>query len=129
TKTNVGDIERLSVSVVVNYKTPADGKPLPSIAVQLNQIEDLTRDALGFSDKRVDTLNVVNSPVSGVDNPGGELHCWQQQSFIDQLLAAGRRMLELVLFRILWPKAVWPQLPRRVVKAKEAQEQVHGLLQ
>ncbi|MFX4921991.1 flagellar M-ring protein FliF C-terminal domain-containing protein, partial [Acinetobacter baumannii] len=56
TKMNVGDIERLSVAVVVNYKTLADGKPLPLTADQMKQIEDLTREAMGFSDKRGDTL-------------------------------------------------------------------------
>ncbi|MGC7981054.1 flagellar M-ring protein FliF C-terminal domain-containing protein, partial [Salmonella enterica] len=70
TKMNVGDIERLSVAVVVNYKTLADGKPLPLTADQMKQIEDLTREAMGFSDKRGDTLNVVNSPFSAVDNTG-----------------------------------------------------------
>lgn len=45
---NVGDIERLSVAVVVNYKTLADGKPLPLTADQMKQIEDLTREAMGF---------------------------------------------------------------------------------
>ncbi|WP_366546484.1 flagellar M-ring protein FliF C-terminal domain-containing protein, partial [Salmonella enterica] len=55
TKMNVGDIERLSVAVVVNYKTLADGKPLPLTADQMKQIEDLTREAMGFSDKRGDT--------------------------------------------------------------------------
>ncbi|MDI4740422.1 hypothetical protein MJN54_36250, partial [Salmonella enterica subsp. enterica serovar Kentucky] len=42
-------IERLSVAVVVNYKTLADGKPLPLTADQMKQIEDLTREAMGFS--------------------------------------------------------------------------------
>ncbi len=123
TKMNVGDIERLSVAVVVNYKTLADGKPLPLTADQMKQIEDLTREAMGFSDKRGDTLNVVNSPFSAVDNTGGELPFWQQQSFIDQLLAAGRWLLVLVVARILWRKAVRPQLTRRVEEAKAAQEQ------
>lgn len=123
TKMNVGDIERLSVAVVVNYKTLADGKPLPLTADQMKQIEDLTREAMGFSDKRGDTLNVVNSPFSAVDNTGGELPFWQQQSFIDQLLAAGRWLLVLVVAWILWRKAVRPQLTRRVEEAKAAQEQ------
>lgn len=60
TKMNVGDVQRLSVAVVVNYKTLPDGKPLPLTAEQMKQIEDLTREAMGFSDKRGDTLNVVN---------------------------------------------------------------------
>ncbi len=48
TKMNVGDVQRLSVAVVVNYKTLPDGKPLPLSNEQMKQIEDLTREAMGF---------------------------------------------------------------------------------
>jgi flagellar M-ring protein FliF len=34
----------------------------------MKQIEDLTREAMGFSDKRGDTLNVVNSPFTATDD-------------------------------------------------------------
>lgn len=84
TKMNVGDVQRLSVAVVVNYKTLPDGKPLPLTADQMKQIEDLTREAMGFSDKRGDTLNVVNSPFSATDDSAGELPFWKQQLFIEQ---------------------------------------------
>ncbi|VDZ78288.1 flagellar MS-ring protein [Salmonella bongori] len=67
---------------------------------------------MGFSDKRGDTLNVVNSPFTAVDETGGELPFWQQQSFIDQLIAAGRWLLVLLVAWILWRKAVRPQLTR-----------------
>ncbi|MFP1483732.1 flagellar basal-body MS-ring/collar protein FliF [Escherichia coli] len=88
TKMNVGDVQRLSVAVVVNYKTLPDGKPLPLSNEQMKQIEDLTREAMGFSEKRGDSLeNVVNSPFNSSDESGGELPFWQQQAFIDQLLA------------------------------------------
>lgn len=86
TKMNVGDVQRLSVAVVVNYKTLPDGKPLPLTADQMKQIEDLTREAMGFSDKRGDTLNVVNSPFSATDDSAGELPFWKQQLFIEQLI-------------------------------------------
>lgn len=48
TKMNVGDVQRLSVAVVVNYKTLPDGKPLPLSNEQMKQIEALTREAMGF---------------------------------------------------------------------------------
>ncbi|MFG3825435.1 flagellar M-ring protein FliF C-terminal domain-containing protein, partial [Escherichia coli] len=79
TKMNVGDVQRLSVAVVVNYKATPDGKPLPLSAEQMKQIEDLTREAMGFSEKRGDSLNVVNSPFNTSDESGGELPFWQQQ--------------------------------------------------
>ncbi|QMA47827.1 flagellar M-ring protein FliF [Citrobacter freundii] len=123
TKMNVGDVQRLSVAVVINYKTLPDGKPLPLSADQMKQIEDLTREAMGFSDKRGDTLNVVNSPFTATDDAGGELPFWQQQSFIEQLMIAGRWLLVLLVAWILWRKAVRPQLVRRSEEAKVAQGQ------
>lgn len=123
TKMNVGDIQRLSVAVVVNYRTLADGKTEALTADQLKQIEDLTREAMGYTEKRGDTLNVVNSPFNATDDVGGQLPFWQQQAFIDQMLAAGRWLLVLIVAWLLWRKAVRPQLVRRQEEAKAIQEQ------
>jgi flagellar M-ring protein FliF len=76
----------------------ADGKPLPLTAEQMKQIEDLTREAMGYSEKRGDTLNVVNSPFNS--SPIRQVvNCrsGQQQAFIDQLLSAGRWLLVLIV--------------------------------
>lgn len=118
TKMNVGDVQRLSVAVVVNYRTLTDGKPLPLTTDQLKQIEDLTREAMGFSQQRGDTLNVVNSQFNATDESAGELPFWQQQAFIDQLMTAGRWLLVLIVAWILWRKAVRPQLVRREEERK-----------
>ena len=129
TKKNVGDVQRLSVAVVVNYRNLPDGKPLPLTSDQMKQIEDLTREAMGFSSQRGDTLNVVNSPFNSSDDSGGELPFWKQQSFIEQLMSAGRWLLVLIVAWLLWRKAIKPQLARReqvalaeVEKAKAQQE-------
>ncbi|MBV8041605.1 flagellar basal-body MS-ring/collar protein FliF [Pluralibacter sp.] len=122
-KMNVGDVQRLSVAVVVNYKNLPDGKPLPLTTDQMKQIEDLTREAMGYSDKRGDTLNVVNSQFTAGDETGGELPFWKQQFFIDQLMSAGRWLLVLIVAWLLWRKAIRPQLTRRQEEAKVAQEE------
>jgi len=123
TKMNVGDVQRLSVAVVVNYKNLPDGKPLPLTTDQMKQIEDLTREAMGYSDKRGDTLNVVNSQFTTSDETGGELPFWKQQFFIDQLMSTGRWLLVLIVAWLLWRKAIRPQLTRRQEEAKVAQEE------
>lgn len=123
TKMNTGEVQRLSVAVVVNYKALADGKPLPLTAEQMKQIENLTREAMGYSEKRGDTLNVVNSPFSAVDDTSGELPFWKTQSFIDQLIEAGRWLLVVIVAWLLWRKAVRPQLVRRADEAKALKEQ------
>ena len=122
TKMNVGDIERLSVAVVVNYRTLPDGKTEALTADQLKQIEDLTREAMGYTEKRGDSLNVVNSPFNATDDIGGQLPFWQQQSFIDQMLAAGRWLLVLIVAWLLWRKGVRPHLVRRQEEMKAIQE-------
>ncbi len=126
TKMNTGDVQRLSVAVVVNYKTLPDGKPLPLTAEQMKQIEDLTREAMGYSEKRGDTLNVVNSPFSAVDDTSGELPFWQKQAFMDLLIEIGRWLLVLIVAWLLWRKAVRPQLVRRALKEQSLlREETH----
>ncbi|MGQ3904281.1 flagellar basal-body MS-ring/collar protein FliF [Mixta calida] len=123
TKMNVGSVKRLSVAVVVNYRADAKGKAVALTDAQLKQIEDLTREAMGYSTDRGDSVNVVNSPFTQTDETGGDLPFWQQQSFFDQLMNAGRWLLVALVAFILYRKMVRPQLLRKQEMAKQAAEQ------
>jgi flagellar M-ring protein FliF len=61
----VGGIKRLSVAVVVNYDRKVDAKGnvtmAPMSPEKLAQVQALVKDAMGFDDKRGDSVNVVNS--------------------------------------------------------------------
>ncbi|MFP2504266.1 flagellar basal-body MS-ring/collar protein FliF [Enterobacteriaceae bacterium RIT711] len=114
TKLNVGDIQRLSVAVVVNYRQLTDGKPLPLTTEQMKQIENLTREAMGYSDTRGDTLNVVNSPFSTTEETSLELPFWKQQAFFEMLMSAGRWLVVLIVAWLLWRKLVRPLIQRKV---------------
>ncbi len=65
TKLPVGSVKRLSAAVAVNYKkkTAEDGKIslTPLTAAELLQINNLVKEAMGFSPTRGDSLNVVNA--------------------------------------------------------------------
>ena len=122
TKMNVGEVQRLSVAVVVNYKTDAAGKPIALTDAQLKQIDNLTREAMGYSEQRGDTLNVVNSQFNDTQEIGGDLPFWQQQSFIDQIMEAGRWLLVLIVAWILYRKLVRPQLQRKAAQEKAIAE-------
>ncbi|KYQ96391.1 flagellar M-ring protein FliF [Serratia plymuthica] len=114
TQQKAGTVQRLSVAVVVNYRgVDKDGKPLPMSKEQLAQIESLVRESMGFSSSRGDTLNVVNTPFTDTEVPGGELPFWQTQNFIDRLFDAGRYLLVLLAAWLLWRKLVRPQLQNR----------------
>jgi flagellar M-ring protein FliF len=104
--------------VVVNYRADDKGKPVALNDQQIKQIEDLTREAMGYSQTRGDSINVVNSPFNMTEPAGGDLPFWQQQSFFDQLMTAGRWLLVALVAFILYRKLVRPQLLR-----KRAQEQ------
>jgi flagellar M-ring protein FliF len=70
----MGGIKRLSVGVVVNYRRlvdPKSGKVTIKAlsAAEVAQINDLVKEAMGFSKERGDTLNVTNAPFDGVDKP------------------------------------------------------------
>lgn len=123
TKMNVGSVKRLSVAVVVNYRADAKGKAVALTDAQLKQIEDLTREAMGYSTDRGDSVNVVNSQFTQTDETGGDLPFWQQQSFFDQLMNAGRWLLVALVAFILYRKMVRPQLLRKQEMAKVALEQ------
>jgi flagellar M-ring protein FliF len=69
TRGEVGGVKRLSAAVVVNYRRgpDSDGKPTYTALSEqeVAQITALAREAMGFSQERGDTLNVVNAPFSG----------------------------------------------------------------
>ncbi|MBJ7220428.1 MULTISPECIES: flagellar basal-body MS-ring/collar protein FliF [unclassified Brenneria] len=121
TKQSAGTVQRLSVAVVVNY-LPAgeEGQPAALTDAQLKQIEDLTREAMGFSSERGDSINVVNTPFTQSTEGGSELPFWQQQAFFDLLINAGRWLLVLIVAWILWRKLVRPQLQKKTQQQEAA---------
>ena len=77
-KSEKGQVRRVSAGVVVNYKQPTgvdeDGKPLkpvPYNAKELDQINNLVRDAVGYNERRGDSVSVANIPfkVEPIDEP------------------------------------------------------------
>lgn len=58
---SVGGVKRLSVAVVVNHRKDAKGVNKPLTPAELSQVQNLVKEAMGFSQTRGDTLNVVNA--------------------------------------------------------------------
>jgi len=72
TKQSVGTIKRLSAAVVVNHRKEAGKtttKPLSD--PEIKQINDLVKEAMGYSKDRGDTISVANAPFTVTDR--GEL--------------------------------------------------------
>ncbi|MGE8610889.1 MAG: flagellar basal-body MS-ring/collar protein FliF [Achromobacter veterisilvae] len=60
-KQPVGALKRLSVAVVVNYIRDKDGEPQALPPEELSKLTNLVREAMGYSETRGDSLNLVNS--------------------------------------------------------------------
>lgn len=83
-----GNIRRLNAAVIVNHATKAgaDGKPVTTAIppAQMEQINALVREAMGFSKDRGDSVNVVNAPFTQVVEPtAADLPWWRQPDNLD----------------------------------------------
>lgn len=113
TKLAVGTVKRLSAAVVVNYrkKTAEDGKVsfTPLTTAELTQINNLVKEAMGFSQQRGDTLNVVNAAFDlPPPEPVETVSFWEKPKFEAGAMAvlkfiAIAIVLWLLVFRILLP--------------------------
>ncbi|WP_459618406.1 flagellar basal-body MS-ring/collar protein FliF [Bordetella sp. 2513F-2] len=80
TKQPVGSVKRLSVAVVVNYLPNKDGEPQPLPPEELNKLTDLVREAMGYSEARGDSVNVVNSQFNDAEP---ELPVWRDPGMVE----------------------------------------------
>ncbi len=75
-----GTVQRLSVAVLIDGITTAgpDGKKTyqPRSADEMKQLTALVRSAVGYDEKRGDTVEVVNMPFAGIEEPAAEAAPW-----------------------------------------------------
>ncbi len=74
TRTAPGTLKQLSVAVLVDYRTQADAagatERVPLTAEELQRVEELVKEAVGFSEERADSIKVNNIPFQVVDEVG-----------------------------------------------------------
>jgi flagellar M-ring protein FliF len=118
TREPVGTVRRLSVAVALDNKTTFDdkGKPVstPFTPEQVEQMTALVRNAVGFDEKRGDSVSVINAAFRGEpDSEHVSVPLWEQPAMrelfkqgIGALLALG---LILIVLRPLFRNLVGPQ--------------------
>lgn len=114
-KTSVGGLERLTAAVVVNYKTVVkDGTPTsePLSKEELAGINDLVRQAMGFSESRGDTLQVINSPFVEEQQTLDELPWWRTPEAYELTMGVLRYLMVAFAALTLW-KFVLKPMQRR----------------
>ncbi len=101
-----GQIRRLTAAVIVNYRSgpgAAAGAATPLSEKEIQNIQALTREAMGFNQQRGDSLNVVNTPFSlpDIGAPPAALPFWKQPDAIALAKEGGKALLFLALTMIV----------------------------
>jgi flagellar M-ring protein FliF len=88
----VGTVRRLSAAVIVNnVRADAKSAPRALAPAQMQQVNALVREAIGFSEARGDTVQVVNAPFSAAVGPDApELPLWRQPQTIETAVGLSR---------------------------------------
>ena len=125
-KASQGRIKRLSVAVVVNHRTARDnegkaGKPTPLSAQEMTQINSLVREAMGFSQPRGDTVNVVNAAFTEA-RVEADVPLWKDP---DNVALAKELLKNLIIFGLAFYLVFGVLRPmlRDLVKPPEAAEE------
>jgi flagellar M-ring protein FliF len=113
TKGVPGVVRRLSVAVVVNQKQEevkgGKMKAVPLTPEQMQQIETLAQQAVGYSKDRGDTVNVVNSlfvPAEKTALP--ETPLWKDPEVVTGTKELLRYLVLALVIFIAWKKVVLP---------------------
>jgi flagellar M-ring protein FliF len=114
----MGGIKRLSVGVVVNYRRIVDAKTgkvtvRPLAAAEVAQINELVRQAMGYSKERGDTLNVTNAPFDGVDKPAdpiAEIPFWKDPENLPLGVRLLKYLVAAIVLAFLWFRVLRPML-------------------
>lgn len=116
TQRPMGGVKRLTVAVVLNYRKPGDKPdepPRPLSDAETKQLNDLVKEAMGYTKERGDSLSVVNSPfLSAPVETIPELPWWKQPENIELAIQAARYLLLGIVMLVLYRRALKPLLVR-----------------
>ncbi len=126
TRNPTGTIKRLSVAVLVNQRQSidAENRPVstPLTAQELENINALVRDAVGYSKERGDSLNVVNAAFTRVERPEAvDLPLWQQPENIALAKDLGKQFGFVLLALLILMMLIRPALKAATGPAARAQ--------
>ncbi|WP_374623466.1 flagellar basal-body MS-ring/collar protein FliF [Pandoraea sp.] len=125
-----GGLKRLSAAVVVNYRPGTDAKGKAAMVAltqaQLDQIQNLAKEAIGFSGQRGDTLNVVNSPFTVEEDPEANLPWWRQRQNIELAKQVGKWALIGLVGIYLWFGVIRPAIRKHLSPPPPAEPSLAG---
>ncbi|MGO3892118.1 MAG: flagellar basal-body MS-ring/collar protein FliF [Paenalcaligenes sp.] len=100
-----GQLKRLSVAVVVNYRHE-QGELVALDDNELESIRELVKQAVGFSVERGDSISVVNSRFS--DLPDTSVPFWKNNDYLELGMSLIKYLLLAILFFVFWRIVINP---------------------
>ncbi|UJP05949.1 MAG: flagellar M-ring protein FliF [Nitrosomonas sp.] len=107
THQSTGTVKRLTAAVVINYRKKVDESGMlahePLSADEVTEINSLVKQAMGYSEKRGDSLTVTNSLFTGGDEVMPEVPLWKDPDVVMLAKELGKQVLVIavVLFFLL----------------------------
>ena len=118
-KDPIGQLRRLSVAVVLNYRD-VEGEPQPLPEADIQKIDALVKQAMGFMPERGDSVSVVNSLFSE-EGPKAPPF-WQNPAYVELALELLKYVLIIAAAILLW-RGLGRPIIDNMAEAKEALEQ------
>ncbi|MCX2863829.1 flagellar basal-body MS-ring/collar protein FliF [Paucibacter sp. PLA-PC-4] len=104
TRNATGTVRRLNAAVVINHRQVTDAKgktsSQPVSAEELTKLNELVREAMGFSQDRGDSIKVVSAPFMDNKPEVVDVPLWKQPWLLD-LLRTAAVPLALVLVALI----------------------------
>lgn len=132
TRNATGTIKRLSAAVVVDHRRSVDesGKATrtPLTAAEIENIQSLVREAIGFNVERGDSINVVNAPFTEVPTPKEvETPLWREPENLALARDVGKQLgllalALIVIFALIRPALKAMARPRAPVLAAQVDD-------
>jgi flagellar M-ring protein FliF len=92
TRNATGAVKRLNAAVVVNYRSVTDAKGktanVPLSTDDLEKLNVLVRESIGFKQDRGDSVKVINAPFKVEAAPKDDTPLWKQPQTVDLLRAS-----------------------------------------
>ena len=112
----LGQVERLSAAVVVNFRRvineEGEAEQVALSPEEVAQLERLVQQAMGFSQVRGDQIEVVNTPFASTDDSVAEAVWWQQPETLAIASTLGRYLLVALAALLLYLLILRPLIKR-----------------
>ena len=127
TRNATGSVRRINAAVVVNHRTNTDAKgkttTVPLTPDELQKLETMVREIVGYNEKRGDSVKVINAPFKPETVLVDNTPFWKQPQMLDLLrsaaMPAALAIVALaIVFGLIRPALKQAQVDKEVAKGQ-----------